>query len=77
MTPTNPLAAPLRATLRWGHLPSPPRGQFGGSGPYFVMITGPPSADQEHALAEQGEGRSAEGLALEHLEPVDVALDDA
>ena len=29
MTLTNPLAAPLRATLRWGHLPSPPRGQFG------------------------------------------------
>jgi hypothetical protein len=44
---------------------------------YFVMITDPSSADQEHALAEQGEGSSAEGLALEHLEPVDVALDDA
>ena len=48
-----------------------------GSGPYFVMITDPSSADQEHALAEQGEGSSAEGLALEHLEPVDVALDGA
>jgi hypothetical protein len=47
--------------------------QGGRAGPYFVMITDPSSADQEHALAEQGEGRSAEGLALEHLEPVDVA----
>ena len=29
MTLQNPPATPLRATRRWGHLPSPPRGQFG------------------------------------------------
>ena len=54
-------------------------GGFGGRiWPAFRDDHRPPrSADQEHALAAQGEGRPAEGLALEHLEPVDVALDDA
>ena len=37
----------------------------------------PRSAHQEYALAEQGKRGAAVGLALEHLEPVDVALDDA
>jgi hypothetical protein len=48
-----------------------------GIWPVFRDDHRPRSADQEHALAEQGKGRPAVGLALEHLEPVDVALDDA
>jgi hypothetical protein len=45
--------------------------------PVFRDDHWPRSADQEHALAEQGKRGSAVGLALEHLEPVDVALNDA
>ena len=38
-----------------------------GSGPYFVMITDPLSVDEEHAFAEQGEGRAAVHLPFDHL----------
>ena len=61
----------------WGHFKASKWSQIKGSGPYFVMITDPLSVDEEHALAEQGEGCAAVHLPFDHLGPVDVALDDA
>ena len=45
--------------------------------PVFRDDHRPLSVDEEHALAEQGEGCAAVHLPFDHLGPVDVALDDA